>query len=42
MPVTVVTHDTSRTKYHIADLGTFASRLENVGHEPVSFIDVNN
>jgi hypothetical protein len=27
----IATHDTSRTKYHISELSTFAERLENVG-----------
>jgi hypothetical protein len=34
----IATHDTSRTKYHMSDISTFATRLENVGQLPVRFI----
>jgi hypothetical protein len=36
----IATHDTSRTKYHMSDIGTFAARLENVGQLPVFFISI--
>jgi hypothetical protein len=34
----IATHNTSRTKYHMSDIGIFAARLENVGQLPVFFI----